>query len=628
MRRTSPLPLSSTSSAAAAVVVVMCCVCAVAMAGSGVGATFSLPKSTQAAFDYAAAQGTRVFIAIATDCDTAAQLAPTILDTWYAPGTVARKFATAKFVVDGSRPGCFGDAALEQDMVMHMPECSQRDSPIAKVLCMWDKVKSILGSRYTHFLRVHADTYVNLNNLVELATHMPSSKPLFAGMRVGDSEDSPAEDVAPFCLGPAHVITAKLLNMLPSGTEELPQGMLPHSGDRAFSYVVQLVAKVSCMEHIDRRFKWAFMHRYWDVAANGTVIKPMGAMSPPVHHRFYSSFVQAVTVRPLQTPEDMRSLHAATQAMRLPLFHLPIPMPDDTKTLVQRMCVHNPARQYELCGLDLRECPTRAPTHPKTLAQLKAYTVYLPSRPDSVRRATNLTQTLRSLGVTTQMVAGIDGPQLFQDLIGNFEKSDAPTASPSVIGLRLAYLRAMGDILLAADASADAPQLHLFLEDDTILGPGFAEKLDHILRTNERCGQFLSVAPGGALLLGGTVWREGTYPRVSKWTSGWIQIDTEISAQPNVADRICYNAANATYGTFAFVVDTEAVRLMHAWLADPAFAHLPVDHAWPRLADIGVPVRVLNPPLAFPTVTDSIIHTSDKHMNSTYRQKVHRWTFA
>lgn len=610
----------------------------------------------------------RVMVMINADCETAGRLGAVVADTWARTTDVTvRMFigdsAGGELRGPGRRARCTNDTAAELHLATYLPWCRDAYPPVEKVLCMWRFAHDMYGTRYTHFAKVDADTYVNVPNLLQLARDMPHATPLLAGMRgVGRGEERDA--VRPFCMGAGYVATqALLLGLFRAGSgrawERASEGRLPPNSDRAFSQVVEDALNVTCMAGVDSRYKWAFMNRYWDIDAPTGELRTIQTslnkrMAMPMLHGYYSSWVPAVTVHPFKDPADMRRMHVNAQTARLPLFsHLSAAAAPYLKPL----CVHNPARQYELAGTAVRECLARAGSASTPLGnggpgqqgtgewggsraehssagppRVTAHILYLPGRAVSSRRALNLSRALGAEGLEVRMHAGVDGEQMYEarPVDGGWP---VPPLTPGELAVREGFARVFDAVLKDARFPAQCNRAsgsracasHAFFEDDAVLAPGFGQKLTRLIGTNARCGGFLTTPPGGALLLGGTVWRNGTWPRHSRWTSGWAQIDAETAALPSPHARRCYNVANATYGMFGFVMDVATVRLARTWLAHPEYAARPVDHVWAFLADAGVVVRALSPPLTIPQLDNTIIHTSARHTNVTMRTRLHRW---
>lgn len=616
---------------------------------SGVAVTHStsfIPaKEHVRAHEHAITHGTRVLMAINADCNTARRLGTAIADTW---AKDVPSYVTPRIFIGGSaRAGrftnCTGNPALERALVTYLPWCPDTYPPVEKVLCMWTYIRNTWRDAYTHFAKVDADTHVNVANLAVLLSSLAPALPLMAGA-VGAGRGADLGHVDPFCMGPAYIVTRSLLHALPSSlTAGMRDPEIPPNSDRAFSYIVKKHTNVSCMQDVQTKFKWSFMNRYWDISPdNGSLVAPVfrknAQMHLPILHPLYSSFVRAVSVHPFKTGSDMHRFHAALRDGRLPLFRIPFPPPKKTVDVLRPMCVFNPARQYELNGLDLRECDALTPSFKsRAINAVTAHIIHLPERALSSLKANNISSVLRAAGIHVVQVKGFDGPLLLGKWLAD-KTLGAPskqTLRAPEIGVRASFTTALTRIVASETMRApsaytsqtnELANIHIFLEDDVILAPNFDVKLDTLLTTNRRCGSFLSMAPGGVLLLGGTVWRDGTYPRVSKWSSGWTQIDKERDALLSSEDKACYNVANGTYGAFAWVATTNAAQAMLAWLNRAENIQRPVDHAWPFLADAGFVVRALDPPLAIVDLKDPIIHTSVKHTNVSLRYRVHRWT--
>eukprot|EP00043_Microstomoeca_roanoka_P015165 m.151402 g.151402 ORF g.151402 m.151402 type:complete len:764 (-) comp16199_c4_seq2:5237-7528(-) len=569
------------------------------------------PTFAQAdALKFHKANNTRILVMINGDCESAARIGPVVYRTWNRlPGS---QFVTVKFIIGDSRISdgpCSNDPLVEEHLITYTPRCSDAYPPVSKVLCMWEFARQEWQSSYDFFLKTDADTYLNIPNLlVLLAEHSPGQD-LFAGA-VGTGRN---RDLPPYCLGPAYIVSRYTLGRLPYKLSEAAV-ILPNS-DTTFSQLIRDQLNVVCMDRVHGRFKWAFMNRYWDFQDGEFVtmqLNDKNQMILPVVHALNSALLPTISVHPLKRQEDMVSLHNAILYSRLPLFRFPTPQ-GETPVAGQlaNLCVYNPSIQYELSGMKLRECAAVRPVRPRKLVQ--GYVAYLRHRRKSSDRASAIASQLRDMGITPALFSGVDGFSMLTS-------QTKTRLNPGELGLRETYRLMFYDILRNPKLGDD---LFLIVEDDVVFSPEFKSQLDMILQ-DPRCGSYMSSNTGGVLLLGATIWRNGSYPKVNMYTGGWIMADLDMEEHPGSK---CYNFNSGVYGTFAFIVDRRAARMMLEWLNDPRYADLPIDHSYNFLSEQGLPVRVAFPYLVIPRVDTSIIHKSGTHTDAARRAEIHRWFF-
>ncbi|EGD78198.1 hypothetical protein PTSG_09075 [Salpingoeca rosetta] len=609
-----------------------------------------VPTFTQAyAMQIHQANNTRVLVMINGHCDSAKTMARAIYRTWTTvPG---REFVTVRFVVGDSgtrEQACSGEPEVEENMMVYLRQCSDDYPPVDKVLCMWEHARTTWLDAYDYFLKVDADTYLNIPNLLVLLAMNPPTRPLFAG-GVGSGRDG---DLPAYCMGPAYILSRHTLGAVPSDVQAKAT-KLPNS-DTTFSYFVTEHSGVTCMDHVHKQFRWSFMNRYWDFrdgAITGVTLNEQAQSVLPLYHPLNSALFNTVSAHPLKTERDMVVFHEAVFYNRLPLFPNPkATQQRPTPPQLRNLCVYNPARQYEISGFVLRECPPRRPHRPRKLQE--AFVLHLAHDQGSVARAMAMAKELRAHSIKASLFNGVDGAHLDTATHQAFTSSSylasssasssahadkgkgassnstssSSSSSPSSavhalsardVGRRETYRLLLHRVFSATD---DNDALYLVVEDDVVLSPVFAQRLDTLLQ-DPRCGSYLSSGSGGALLLGATIARNGTYPRVDAHTGGWAMADEEMRRTPGT---MCYNFNSGVENTFAFVLERRAMQLLLTWLSNPSHANQPFDHAWRYLCDRGMPVRVAFPYIVIPHRDAGREHSP---VDTSTWEHVHRWTF-
>ena len=571
------------------------------------------------------AQRTRlhVLIMVNCDCQAIAALGSAIVRTW-ASAPAARRFATVKLVVGNTAEPDVKQCLPSTDerervnrMILHLPQCPDGYPPVQKVLCMWEFARTALVAKYSHYMKVDADSYVNVMELIHLLNRVDPKEALFLG-RAAKGRGQDNSQRTPYCMGFGYVATNALLAALRHNLSDVPRTAIPENSDRAIGMLIYNATGVHCNHNISYVFSF-FYHRYFDFRHGALVMRTLndrGQSLMPLYHGQTSLMLHAAVVHPLKTPTDMRQFHSMQLGRRLPLVACPLGI-DDNKTQalrnkVMNLCVHSPTRQFEHCKVMPKECDAEPPIHPHTIESVSAHIIYLPDRNYSVAKATALRKVVEAHGIRTRMFAGVD----MRARLRSEEETFGNALSAGERGCRTLWRHVLEHIL-DDDGGGGYEKLHMILEDDTMVAPNFGRQLDRLLRRNQRCGSFLAAPPGGVLLLGATVW-------------GWKMYNAEVAKFQGDA-KACYNVASATYGTFAVLMTARAARVAYKWIVSPAVQshfNLPVDHMWKYLADEGLVVRALSPPLAYPTVDETTIERGSAHKNQSLRNRRHRWQFA
>jgi hypothetical protein len=134
---------------------------------------------------------------------------------------------------------------------------------------------------------------------------------------------------------------------------------------------------------------------------------------------------------------------------------------------------------------------------------------------------------------------------------------------------------------------------------------------------------------GGALLLGASVWINGTFPERGPYCGGWKIIDDDKQRRQKESDGAearCWNVNRKTFGSFAVMYHSSMFEDMFNWLANKEQPR-PFDHIFPDMIKYGHPVRVADPPLVIQDVRhqSTIDATRRQQHNFLERARIHRW---
>lgn len=171
----------------------------------------------------------------------------------------------------------------------------------------------------------------------------------------------------------------------------------------------------------------------------------------------------------------------------------------------------------------------------------------------------------------------------------------------------------------------------LVLDDDVLFSCNFFEDLENLLK-EPRCGAHVSSDSerGGVLLLGSSIWADGTYPQRGPYLSGWKIVDEDLRrSKANMARIVmngptCFNAPSKVFGSFAVIFHRDVLQPMINWIDSTS---RPFDHVFEALADSGYIVRAAYPSIAVQDLTheSSVDPSRHNQRNMQQRAKLHRW---
>ena len=171
----------------------------------------------------------------------------------------------------------------------------------------------------------------------------------------------------------------------------------------------------------------------------------------------------------------------------------------------------------------------------------------------------------------------------------------------------------------------------LVVDDDAIFSCLFSQDLRKLLK-EPRCGLHVSPeAPqGGVLMLGASVWLNGSYPLRGPWMSGWNVIDEDLRRTAESLARVvhhgptCFNVPSKVMGSFAVLYHRDVFRPIIDWIDHSS---RPFDHVFEALADLGIIVRAAYPSLVVQDLQhESSVDPSRKgQQDMTVRSRAHRW---
>ncbi|GAQ85218.1 hypothetical protein KFL_002240190 [Klebsormidium nitens] len=180
------------------------------------------------------------------------------------------------------------------------------------------------------------------------------------------------------------------------------------------------------------------------------------------------------------------------------------------------------------------------------------------------------------------------------------------------------YLATMRDLL--ADAQQRRARALLVFDDDALLHQEFGRRLEHILRSSDRCAGFLmEEGRGGILKLGASEWRADT----------WNWVEDEIQHRVyDASGKLCYNANLRSYGSFAVLYSQHTYQYLIDWAnRQLAGGSLPFDHVFKHITLNGTIVRVAYPKLAIMDVAhvSSVDPNRVAQQDREIRHRRHKW---
>ena len=163
----------------------------------------------------------------------------------------------------------------------------------------------------------------------------------------------------------------------------------------------------------------------------------------------------------------------------------------------------------------------------------------------------------------------------------------------------------------------------LVVDEDVVFDCDLQAKLLDVL-SNGRCGGLLSrdAKAGGVLLLGASIWVEGTGPTPRGWALTTMDLaHTRETLDPNPR---CFNAHSKVFGSFATLYHRSTFSAIYTWIKT---SRRPYDHIYQHLSTRHVPVRVAFPFVAIQDVAheSTIDNRGAKQADLMARAKLHRW---
>eukprot|EP01147_Barroeca_monosierra_P009866 gene9866-2057_t len=363
----------------------------------------------------------------------------------------------------------------------------------------------------------------------------------------------------------------------------------------------------------------------------------------------------AASIQTIPSPAALLAVHEAVQLGLIPIINVSKIAATNRRIpgILKPLCVHNPSRQYELSGMHLPECTLSKGRNPFDLID-EILIIF----PHDAKNRPPIYSTLSSQfpKISVRTFKALDPIAHLPAFVGEHVDKEVIAVRETyrlliytllknniVSGYGSTYKKAQHDSLHTSSTNLRSTktgskfshptlfsqtsltygmQLYLFFDAHTNLAPNFAARL-HSIMSEIRCGGFLT-APrvGGVLLLGATIWRDGVYPEVSHYTSGWRLADADLRSNHGTK---CFNFNSAVFGTFAFVMNDPAAHALLTWLNNPEHMQQPLSLAWRFLSDRGIIIRVAYPFLVLPrneTFANETIGLSPYE-----RIKLHRWTF-
>lgn len=531
----------------------------------------------------------------------------TILDTWY----VDNNFERVDIVFFAAQLSC---NVLRKEFSNVRFVCGnvadEEYPPVFRNVEMLQLV-SQESERYEWILKVDDDTYVNYEKLIALTETFADVEHAFLGSRgTGTSRDRDHLSLKkPFCLGgPGYLIKTKTLRVVSPHLKHCALEMKKevanvwHS-DIVISKCILNYTGLGCWEHSRMNDKAL---RY-----NSAAFKN--------HYADTKHLYDTVTYHPLKTKTEMMVYHERNK------------------------CVVNPAVHYDLTGEIKPECDPAGEFSYKSFP-LMAFILSLD--PDS-KAVTTRQHFLESKGVTAVPFEGVDGNKKWGHEYNYVYDTKSKTSVMYHTSPRTGKVtfRNESNFLTAGERGYRMSMLNLFthlmsvnfigsiivLDDDVYFRCDLIDRMTTLL-SNPRCGGhvYSNVATGGVLLLGSTIWSNGTFPKRGNYVAGWRLTDADLEwakQRDNTSQPLCFNAHRKSVGSFAVIYHFSVFPEIVKWLNNHQTQLKPYDHIFSDISKAGHVVRVAYPPIAIPEVRHkSMVDPHRKKQNNmTLRLKLHRW---
>eukprot|EP00123_Amoebidium_parasiticum_P016832 comp23601_c0_seq1/m.40108 comp23601_c0_seq1/g.40108 ORF comp23601_c0_seq1/g.40108 comp23601_c0_seq1/m.40108 type:complete len:668 (-) comp23601_c0_seq1:119-2122(-) len=571
----------------------------------------------------------RCFLGVASSIPLLSTLSKAALETWVVP--VSELCDIRFFVGQGDIPPeqheIYAGRIVQLAVAGDYP-------PIDKVFGMWSYMHS-QRHLYQWFGKIDGDSYVNAAQFARLLEHLKDKRTGYYGVR-GYGIDEQRDQLGlrqPYCLGLGHMVGVDTLAHIGPHLAQCSRGNVSLWDDVELGRCLDYFADLPCSQS-----PVLFEHLYYQtvgqhivpsswmnasVETNTIAYKPIRSTFPEIpNRRMYS----AAVIHPLKRPEFFYRFHRqVTQYLRPPLPDLLNPhkcrdlqegVCMQAVSEYRKTCVHNPSVQLEMNNIHKRECPApSAEEHIDT--NIPTFVLSLDA-PQAAERFANLSKILHRHGVfDVRRFFATNGKAVFANVTG--------TLKPGELG----YVDTMRRII--REARDLGLQRIIILDDDAMPHVDFGRKLRQALN-DRRCGNHMFTRDqGGVVMLGCTIYSNGTYPRYNdRWLGGWNLADADRKNHTaRRAHAQCFNVNRMVVGSYAAMYHRSTYDTILQWLEDTR-GQTPFDWVYHELAKKGYIVRSLFPNLVVPDInhpstTDP--ERPDETRSPLERAKVHRWDF-
>eukprot|EP01147_Barroeca_monosierra_P002616 gene2616-5518_t len=303
-------------------------------------------------------------------------------------------------------------------------------------------------------------------------------------------------------------------------------------------------------------------------------------------------------------------------------------------------CAINPSFYFEDTGEIVPECPLHLPLGVLDINQVflpeKVFMLNLPGQWENFRARRD---DFQRHGITLERFKGVDGSKTFHHIYRTVDINGKRThvyldpvtkevIRPGAPGYlspgERGYLASMQQIFESVLNSKT--NTFAVFDDDAVLHCDFVSQMKRVM-AQRRCG--LPVQPhgtGGALLLGSSVWINGTWPERGKYTGGWAQIEQDLNRVRAVSrvKPLCFNVDSKTMGSFGVIYHRKILPTALDWIKSTT---VPFDHIWKHLVAAGFAVRAAYPSLVIQDVrhASAVDETRKGQENLEHRARLHRW---
>ena len=550
----------------------------------------------------------RVMVGIVADEPQLHALGRAALETWI---QLAPPEWNVTFFV-GSETSLDGFPLPER--VVKLP-CNNEYPPVRKIFQVWQYFYRHMYRDYEWFLQMDADSYLNVDIMQSVISLLAAEGhyQFYTGSR-GYGRHSEREILGlngrPYCVGMGYIIGKSVLNRFGGFIKDCFNNLMTNHSDTELARCIYAHSNVECTES-PIPFLPVYYRNDRGVIMGRNFQKTM-QMSLDFHDTPPTSYFKTPLIHPLKKPEFFLRFHEQlVKYLRPPQDGVrqrgETASPFDYASAVADMktsCVNNPVRQLQSKGVFFPECPSpRADLEPNSFA----IPIYVLNLEDKIGNYKHIEGQFKAMGYQIHRFVAINGRKRGLSL---------GSLRPGEVG----YRETMRQLIIKAQR--DGIDRFVVLDDDAVPHKQFVDRFQNLLN-DDRCGGYMfSQGRGGVLLLGSSIWIDGTYPKFGPFMDGWKMVQADI--KNSSYDAQCYNAGNKTLGSFGVMLHRSVYQPILDWLDA---SDQPYDWVFSYLSDLGYIVRTAFPNL----IIQDVRHESQVDPGRTFqddafrRAKLHKW---